>query len=65
MTRKHYVAIARAISVTKYNYLGIPESEAIVGAFEELEERLVEFFMEENPNFQPLKFYAACDPSEV
>jgi hypothetical protein len=65
MTRKHYVAIAKAISQTKYNHSGIPESEAIISAFEELEERLVDFFMSENPNFQALKFYAACDPYEA
>jgi len=62
MTRKHFVAIARAIRETKQNHSGIPESQAIISAFEELEERLASFFMDENPNFHALKFYAHCVP---
>jgi hypothetical protein len=65
MTRKHYVAIAKAISETKYNFSGLPQTEVIWEALEELEERLAEFFLEENENFDALRFYAACSPYEA
>lgn len=67
LSRKDYEAIAKAITETKRSHRGLDEFfyEAVEGAFEELEERLVEYFVEDNPRFVATRFYGACADLEV
>jgi hypothetical protein len=67
LSRKDYEAIAKAITDTKQSHRGLDEFfyEAVEGALEELEERLADYFLTDNPRFDATRFYGACADLEV
>jgi O6-methylguanine-DNA--protein-cysteine methyltransferase len=57
LSKKHYIAIAKIISDTKTEH---GDSTAL----QHLEQRLREYFADDNPNFDRVKFVTACRPQE-
>lgn len=65
LSRKDYRAVAKAVADTKVSYLGLEGYDIVNEALMELEERLADYFLTDNPRFDALVFYGACADLEV